>query len=190
MTTTISSVPSRRWDAAERADRVLGHQAAGVADDVGVPALEAEHREQVDPRVHAGQDGDLAAGLGAEAGGGELVGAARPRTASISSAFLGMSSARWYGLGGAGDRAEHELGGVAVAEALLADERLPRGERRPAWPMAARVRSRARPRTGRPASSTSRTASTYPWKREKLTCTTGTTCSSRMRFASIRSLRP
>ena len=38
---------------AERADRVVGDQAAGVADDVRVAALDPEHREQVDARVHA-----------------------------------------------------------------------------------------------------------------------------------------
>ena len=38
---------------AERADRVVGHEPAGVADDVGVAALQPEHREEVDARVHA-----------------------------------------------------------------------------------------------------------------------------------------
>jgi hypothetical protein len=46
--------PLRR---AQRADRVVGREPAGIADDVGVATLEAEHREQVEARVHARQHG-------------------------------------------------------------------------------------------------------------------------------------
>jgi hypothetical protein len=57
---------------AERAHGVVGDEAARVADDVGVAALEAEHREEVDARVHAGQHGDLALRAGAEPRGRQL----------------------------------------------------------------------------------------------------------------------
>ena len=57
---------------AEGAHGVVGDEATGVADDVGVAALEAEHREEVDARVHAGQHGDLALWAGAEPRGGQL----------------------------------------------------------------------------------------------------------------------
>ncbi|MBW3630125.1 MAG: hypothetical protein KY464_12605 [Gemmatimonadetes bacterium] len=40
-----------------------------------VAALQAEHREEVDPRVHAREHGDLAARAGVAAGRRELVGA-------------------------------------------------------------------------------------------------------------------
>ena len=62
---------------AQRADRVVGHQAAGVADDVRVAALQAEHREQVDARVHAGEHRDLALRPRAQTRGRELIGALR-----------------------------------------------------------------------------------------------------------------
>ena len=64
--------PLRR---AQRADRIVGRQPAGVADDVRVAALEAEHRKEVDARVHAGQHRDLAARARAQAGSGERRGA-------------------------------------------------------------------------------------------------------------------
>ena len=44
----------------QRADGVLGDDAAGVADDVGVADLEPEHAEQRHPRVHAGDHGHRA----------------------------------------------------------------------------------------------------------------------------------
>ena len=57
---------------AQGAQRVIGHQPPGVADDVGVPALQAEHREQVDPGVHAREHRDPAPGPRAQAGRREL----------------------------------------------------------------------------------------------------------------------
>ena len=53
-----------------------GHPAARVAEDLGVAGLEAEHPQRVDPRVHAGHDGDAGVGHAVEAAqvevGGEL----------------------------------------------------------------------------------------------------------------------
>ena len=46
----------------QRADRVVGREAAGVADDVGVAAAQAEDVLDRQPRVHAGEDGELPAG--------------------------------------------------------------------------------------------------------------------------------
>jgi hypothetical protein len=46
----------------ERADLVVGDHAAGVADDVRLALLQAEHAVDVEPRVHAGQDGDVLGG--------------------------------------------------------------------------------------------------------------------------------
>ena len=40
----------------ERADRVVGREAAGVADDVGVAGPQAERLLDVEPGVHAGDD--------------------------------------------------------------------------------------------------------------------------------------
>ena len=45
----------------ERPQRVVGHEPAGVADDVRVAALDPEHRIQVDAGVHAREHGHLAA---------------------------------------------------------------------------------------------------------------------------------
>ena len=42
------------------ADDVVGDHAAGVADGVAVAELQAERVVQVEPGVHAGDDGDLA----------------------------------------------------------------------------------------------------------------------------------
>ena len=44
----------------QRADRVVGREAAGVADDVGLARPEAEDVLDGQPRVHAGEDGELA----------------------------------------------------------------------------------------------------------------------------------
>jgi hypothetical protein len=46
----------------QRADLVVGHDAAGVADDVRVALLEAEQAVGVQPRVHARDNRDLAPG--------------------------------------------------------------------------------------------------------------------------------
>ncbi|NYJ05606.1 hypothetical protein GGQ55_001884 [Geodermatophilus daqingensis] len=43
----------------ERADLVVGDHAAGVADDVRLALVEAEHAVDVEAGVHAGQDGDV-----------------------------------------------------------------------------------------------------------------------------------
>src|SRR6202012_1944178 len=43
---------------------VVGHPAAGVADDVGLPQLQAADGEDVDAGVHAGDDGQVEAGPG------------------------------------------------------------------------------------------------------------------------------
>ena len=42
----------------ERAQHVVGHTGAGVAQDLRVARLQPEHRQRLDPRVHAGQDGE------------------------------------------------------------------------------------------------------------------------------------
>ena len=46
----------------QRADLVVGHDAAGVADDVGVALLQAERAVRVQARVHARDHGDLLGG--------------------------------------------------------------------------------------------------------------------------------
>ena len=56
------------------ADRVLGDQAAGVADDVRLARGEPQGREDVYARVHAGHDGDLLLPLGRQAAPGENLG--------------------------------------------------------------------------------------------------------------------
>ncbi len=64
----ISVVPRRRWGDGQRPAFVGGHHSPGVADDVGVALLQApEQAVDVEPGVHAGQDGD-AEGGGAAAG--------------------------------------------------------------------------------------------------------------------------
>ncbi len=45
----------------ERADRVVGGDPAGVADDMGIAFLEAQGPGGVDASVHAGQDRELPA---------------------------------------------------------------------------------------------------------------------------------
>ena len=57
------------------ADRVLGDQSAGVADDVRLTRGEPQGREDVHARVHAGHDGDLLLPLGRQAAPGENLGA-------------------------------------------------------------------------------------------------------------------
>src|SRR4051794_24774921 len=42
----------------QRADDVVGGEPAGVPDDVGVAGTKAERFLDVEPRVHAGNDGD------------------------------------------------------------------------------------------------------------------------------------
>ena len=49
----------------QRADRVVGDDAAGVADHVGVALARGRARRRVEPRVHAGHHGDLLAPAGA-----------------------------------------------------------------------------------------------------------------------------
>ncbi len=56
------------------ADRVLGDQAAGVADDVRLSRGEPQRREDVHARVHAGHDRDLLRPLGRQAAPGENLG--------------------------------------------------------------------------------------------------------------------
>ena len=56
------------------ADRVLGDQAAGVADDVRLARGEPQGREDVHARVHAGHDRDLLRPLGRQAAPGENLG--------------------------------------------------------------------------------------------------------------------
>jgi hypothetical protein len=46
----------------ERANLVVGDDSARVADDMRVALLQAEQAVGVQPRVHAGQHGDLPAG--------------------------------------------------------------------------------------------------------------------------------
>ena len=41
---------------------VVGHPAPGVADHVGLPEVQAQHGEDVDACVHAGDDGEPASG--------------------------------------------------------------------------------------------------------------------------------
>ena len=45
----------------ERAQRVFGDDAAGIADDMGVADIQAEGADG-EPRIHAGEDGELAFG--------------------------------------------------------------------------------------------------------------------------------
>ena len=42
----------------ERAEDVVRDTSAGVAEDFRVAGLEAEHRQRLNPRVHAGEDGE------------------------------------------------------------------------------------------------------------------------------------
>src|SRR5207237_1848461 len=60
----------------ERSDDVLGHDPAGVAEDVGVAGGEVEDADGVDPGVHAGDDGQPQAGRGRDAEGPGLPGPA------------------------------------------------------------------------------------------------------------------
>ena len=43
----------------QRPDLVVGHDAAGVADDVRLAVVQAEEAVDVEPGVHAGDDGDV-----------------------------------------------------------------------------------------------------------------------------------
>ena len=63
----------------QRADDVVGDHAARVADGVAVAEFEAERVVQVEPGVHAGDDGDAADGAGVHAGVGEAGGVAPVR---------------------------------------------------------------------------------------------------------------
>jgi hypothetical protein len=58
------------------ADRVVGREAAGVADDVGVARPEPERVLDREPGVHAGQDGELPARRQRQRGVVELGGVA------------------------------------------------------------------------------------------------------------------
>ena len=44
----------------QRSNGVVGDRAAGVAEQVAVADFETEQREQVEPSIHAGDDGDPA----------------------------------------------------------------------------------------------------------------------------------
>ena len=46
----------------ERADRVIGREAAGVPDDVRIAGPQGEHVLDRQARVHAGKHGELSAG--------------------------------------------------------------------------------------------------------------------------------
>ena len=59
----------------ERPQRVVCRESSRVADDVRVATTQAEHREDVEPRVHAREDSDLAPGSRIEPRRGELLGA-------------------------------------------------------------------------------------------------------------------
>jgi hypothetical protein len=52
----------------ERRQDLVGDARAGIAKDLRVARLEPEHRERVDPRVDAGQDGEPARRASVEAG--------------------------------------------------------------------------------------------------------------------------
>jgi hypothetical protein len=56
-------------------DHVVGDDPAGVADDVRVPRLQPEHRIDVQPCVHAGDDRDTSARASGEITVSELPGA-------------------------------------------------------------------------------------------------------------------
>ena len=56
----------------ERLEGVGVDPAAGVAEDLGVAGREAEQPQRVDPRVHAGDDGDAGVGDAVEPAGREL----------------------------------------------------------------------------------------------------------------------
>ena len=82
----------------QRLQRGVGHPAAGVAEDLGVAGLEAEHAQRVDPGVHAGHDGD--AGVGDAVEPAEVKSAANSRLAvsrSSKSATVGRVSGRSAG---------------------------------------------------------------------------------------------
>ena len=57
----------------QRADHVVGDDAAGVADDVRVAVGEAERGAHVEPGIHAGHDREVQRGPGGR-GAGELTG--------------------------------------------------------------------------------------------------------------------
>jgi hypothetical protein len=52
-----SSVPRRRCENREQAYDVVTDDSAGVADDVGMARLESQSAEDVQPGIHAGDDG-------------------------------------------------------------------------------------------------------------------------------------
>ena len=51
----------------QRADHVVGHEPAGVADDVGVAGPQAEGLLDVEPGVHAGHDRETVSGAAVSA---------------------------------------------------------------------------------------------------------------------------
>ena len=52
----------------EGLERLLGHPAPGVAEDLGVARLQPDHGQGSDPGVHAGDDRDPRVGDAVEAG--------------------------------------------------------------------------------------------------------------------------
>ena len=68
----------------KRADLVVGHHAAGVANQVRVALHQPEQAVGIDPRIHAGHDRDLAARRARLIAVIELLGVARAFTRSWS----------------------------------------------------------------------------------------------------------
>ena len=56
----------------ERAQHVVGDAGAGVAEDLRVARLEAEHSQRLDARVHAREDGEPLGRVRLEPGEAEL----------------------------------------------------------------------------------------------------------------------
>ena len=84
----------------ERADDVVGHEAAGVADDVGVAGPQAERLLDIEARVHAGDDDQPRQRRGGQRGSVERLGIASvlgEQARELGDAGPPRSSGRWVG---------------------------------------------------------------------------------------------
>ena len=76
----VCGITSTRVDVEEvrrehqRAQHVVGHPGAGVAQDLDVALLHAEQLQRLDAAVHAGDEGEALGGAAGQAGAGEVRG--------------------------------------------------------------------------------------------------------------------